>query len=60
MQYLFRLTKQQFKADKLFEPNETIKIREYSFKQIVKELEKYNLSNTSDDVKGIAFEKFFF
>lgn len=41
MQYLFRLTKQQFKADKLFEPNETIKIREYSFKQIVKELEKY-------------------
>ena len=58
MQYLFRLTKQQFKADKLFEPNETIKIREYSFKQIVKELEKYNLSNTSDDVKGIAFEKF--
>lgn len=58
MQYLFRLTKQQFKTDKLFEPNETIKIREYSFKQIVKELEKYNLSNTSDDVKGIAFEKF--
>lgn len=58
MQYLFRLTKQEFAKDKLFDENETIKIREYSFKQIVKELEKYNLSNTSDDVKGIAFEKF--
>ena len=58
MQKLFDDTKRQFAADKLFEPNETIKIREYSFKQIVKELEKYNLSNTSDDVKGIAFEKF--
>lgn len=58
MQKLFDDTKRQFEADKLFEANETIKIREYSFKQIVKELEKYNLSNTSDDVKGIAFEKF--
>ena len=28
------------------------------FEQIVKELEIYNLSTTSDDVKGIAFEKF--
>lgn len=58
MQYLFRLTKQKFKNDKLFDPNEIIKIRDHSFKQIVGELEKYNLSNTSDDVKGIAFEKF--
>ncbi|MGN1153860.1 MAG: class I SAM-dependent DNA methyltransferase, partial [Candidatus Gastranaerophilaceae bacterium] len=44
--------------DKLFEPYETIKIKQYSFEQIVKELEKYNLSATSDDVKGIAFEHF--
>lgn len=58
MQYLFRRTKQAFEKDHLFDPNETIKIREYSFKQIVKELERYNLSNTSDDIKGIAFEKF--
>lgn len=58
MQKLFDDTKRDFKDDKLFEANETIKIREYSFKQIVKELEKYNLSSTSDDVKGIAFEKF--
>lgn len=58
MQYLFKATKDEFAEDKLFEPYETIKIKQYSFEQIVKELEKYNLSATSDDVKGIAFEQF--
>ena len=58
MQYLFKATKDEFADDKLFEPYETIKIKQYSFEQIVKELEKYNLSATSDDVKGIAFEQF--
>ena len=58
MQYLFKATKDEFADDKLFEPYETIKIKQYSFEQIVKELEKYNLSATSDDVKGIAFEHF--
>lgn len=56
-QHLFDLTKQEFASDHLFEPNDIIKIRENSFEQIVKELEIYNLSTTSDDVKGIAFEK---
>lgn len=42
----------------MFEPNDTIKIKEASFEAIVKELEVYNLSRTADDVKGIAFEKF--
>lgn len=56
-QHLFDLTKQEFANDHLFEPNDIIKIRENSFEQIVKELEIYNLSTTSDDVKGIAFEK---
>lgn len=58
MQYLFKATKDEFADDKLFESYETIKIKQYSFEQIVKELEKYNLSATSDDVKGIAFEHF--
>lgn len=58
MQYLFKATKDEFAADKLFDSYETIKIKQYSFEQIVKELEKYNLSATSDDVKGIAFEHF--
>ena len=57
-QHLFDLTKQEFANDHLFEPNDIIKIRENSFEQIVEELEIYNLSTTSDDVKGIAFEKF--
>ena len=57
-QNLFEKTKQDFANDHLFEPNDIIKIRENSFEQIVKELEIYNLSTTSDDVKGIAFEKF--
>ena len=57
-QHLFDLTKQEFANDHLFEPSDIIKIRENSFEQIVKELEIYNLSTTSDDVKGIAFEKF--
>lgn len=57
-QFLFTQTKQQFAADHLFDDNAKIEIRENSFEQIVKELEIYNLSTTSDDVKGIAFEKF--
>ena len=57
-QNLFEKTKQQFANDHLFDDNATIEIRENSFEQIVKELEIYNLSTTSDDVKGIAFEKF--
>lgn len=57
-QMLFSNTKEDFKGQHLFEGNENIKIRENSFEQIVKELQIYNLSTTSDDVKGIAFEKF--
>lgn len=57
-QQLFENTKEEFKDDDLFDPNESIRIRENSFEAIVKELETYNLSTTSDDVKGIAFEQF--
>lgn len=57
-QFLFEKTKEDFADDHLFDTNEIIKIRENSFEQIVKELQIYNLSTTSDDVKGIAFEKF--
>lgn len=57
-QQLFESTKEDFKDDDLFSENETIKIRENSFEAIVEKLETYNLSTTSDDVKGIAFEQF--
>ena len=55
---LFEDVKEEFVNDNIFEVNERIKLRENSFEQIVKELEIYNLTSTSSDVKGIAFEKF--
>ena len=57
-QELFENVKKELIEDKLFEPNEIIRIRENSFEAIVEELQIYNLSTTSDDVKGIAFEQF--
>lgn len=58
MQVKFDDTKKAFKEDRLFDENETIKIRENSFEQIIEILQVYNLSDTQDDVKGIAFEQF--
>jgi type I restriction enzyme M protein len=55
---LFEKTKQDFLEQDLFADSETLRIRENSFEAIVEYLEKYNLSTTSDDVKGIAFEQF--
>lgn len=57
-QTLFTNVKKNYKDDDLFEPTEILRIRENSFEAILKELEIYNLSTTSDDVKGIAFEQF--
>ncbi|MBE0573605.1 N-6 DNA methylase [Candidatus Dojkabacteria bacterium] len=57
-QKLFEQTKKDFKDDDLFDPSEILRIRENSFEAIVEELQIYNLSTTSDDVKGIAFEQF--
>ena len=58
MQRLFSTTKEEFKEDHLFEESDDIKIRENSFTQILEKLENFNLSDTQDDVKGIAFEHF--
>jgi len=58
MQFLFNKTKEEFSADGLFEHKDQIKIKRNSFEMIVEELELFNLSDTSDDVKGIAFEQF--
>lgn len=58
MQRLFEDVKEEFAEDSIFDEYEKIKIRENSFELIVKELEIYNLTSTSADVKGIAFERF--
>lgn len=58
MQIMFNDTKDKFKDDHLFDENDSIKIRQNSFEQILEKLQAYNLSDTQDDVKGIAFEHF--
>ena len=56
-QTLFERTKTDRQAIGLFDSRETLRIRENSFEQIVQELEPFNLSNTADDVKGLAYEQ---
>jgi type I restriction enzyme M protein len=55
---LFGLTKDYYKADDLFSNADTLDISEETFRRIVKQLERFNLSETSDDIKGLAFERF--
>lgn len=55
---LFDQTKESYKTDKIFDPGERINLRPATVEEIVKRLQAYNLSDTSEDVKGIAFERF--
>lgn len=55
---LFDATKDEYEADYLFAPGEKITLKFATVREIIRLLEKYNLSDTSEDVKGIAFEKF--
>lgn len=57
-QFIFRQTKERYKAEEIFDDYDTIKIREHSFEAIISCLETLNLATTDDDVKGIAFESF--
>lgn len=55
---LFEQTKSYYKADDLFAPGDRLEISEDTFRRIVKELERFDLSKTGDDIKGLAFERF--
>ena len=55
---LFEQTKEYYGADDLFAKEERLEISEDTFRRIVKKLEAFDLSKTSDDVKGLAFERF--
>jgi type I restriction enzyme M protein len=55
---LFHKTRQYYHADQIFERDEQINLKPATSKAIVGLLEKYNLSGTSEDIKGIAFERF--
>ncbi len=57
-QKIFENVKKDYATQDLFDKNDVIKLRENSIESIIQKLEKYNLSDTSDDVKGIAFEEF--
>ncbi|MCG3181893.1 MAG: hypothetical protein BIFFINMI_04333 [Phycisphaerae bacterium] len=55
---LFQETKRHYRKDRIFEEDDAIRLRPATGLAIVKELERYNLSDTSEDIKGIAFERF--
>ena len=55
---LFGQTKKDYSIDKIFPEDEKINLKFNTTRQIVQLLEKYNLSDTNEDVKGIAFERF--
>lgn len=55
---LFQETKRAYATDKIFADDERINLKPATGEEIVRKLEKYNLSDTSEDVKGVAFERF--
>lgn len=55
---LFEQTKREYKADQIFGEDERVKLKPATAREIVRLLERYNLSDTSEDIKGIAFERF--
>ena len=55
---MFEATKKKYAADRLFDDKERINLRPATVEKIVGLLQAYNLSDTSEDVKGVAFEKF--
>lgn len=54
----FEDTKKDFGKDKIFLSDEKLKLKADTIKAIIQKLEAYNLSATSEDIKGIAFERF--
>ena len=58
IQYLFNEVKRTYSTDGLFETEDKIRIRRESFLLILEELSSVELYDTSDDIKGIAFELF--
>ena len=58
MEDLFQKTKAHYRGDRIFEDDERLNLKAATGLEIVKLLQKYNLSDTSEDIKGIAFERF--
>jgi len=58
LQELFRQTRNAYAEDRIFDDRERLNLKPATGREIVRLLERYNLSDTSEDVKGIAFERF--
>jgi len=58
LQELFRQTKDAYREDRIFDRQDRLNLKLATGREIVRLLERYNLSDTSEDVKGIAFERF--
>src|SRR5204863_8246442 len=55
---LFDKTRRAYRDDRIFGEDDRINLKVETGFAIVALLERYNLSDTSEDVKGIAFERF--
>lgn len=55
---LFKQTKNDYETDRIFDADEKVDLKFNTAREIVRQLERYNLSDTSEDIKGIAFERF--
>ncbi|MGN9767561.1 N-6 DNA methylase [Micromonospora sp. SD12] len=58
LQDVYEDAKKIYEADELFGKDDRLRISLATFRRIVAKLEGFDLSATSDDVKGIAFERF--
>lgn len=58
LQTLFQQTRDAYAEEGIFGELERLRLKPATGREIVRLLERYNLSDTTDDIKGIAFERF--
>jgi type I restriction enzyme M protein len=58
LQTLFQQTRDAYADEGIFGEGERLRLKPATGREIVRLLERYNLSDTTEDVKGIAFERF--
>jgi type I restriction enzyme M protein len=58
LQTLFQQTRDAYADEGIFGERERLRLKPATGREIVRLLERYNLSDTTEDVKGIAFERF--
>jgi type I restriction enzyme M protein len=55
---MFEQTKDAYASDDLFAEDDRLDVSAETFRELVSKLERFNLSKTGEDIKGIAFERF--